>query len=160
MGRQGRLALARIGWMATARHKHVLSDLDVVEFPGLRERMLCGRPREIKVEAGSGCIASSLTALLHADTASGLPALAAGSARAFAQVLARSLDSPGPLLHAPAAWKDAAAFSQTVGFHAPPYMGCSALGGAPVSRNDDPGDTRCRRRCHVRRHRACGTRAA
>ena len=58
MGRQDRLALAMIRWMATAtaRHKHVLGDLDVVELTGLRERMLSGRPREIKAEAGSGYV--------------------------------------------------------------------------------------------------------
>eukprot|EP00439_Symbiodinium_sp_Y106_P027249 s3970_g3.t1 len=90
-----------------------------------------------------------LDALLHADTASGLPALAAAPAqlalrfgglglrsaerhavaaywaswadallalarrdRAFAQALTRSLDGPGPLPHALAALKDAAALAR------------------------------------------------
>ncbi|CAE7216557.1 unnamed protein product [Symbiodinium sp. CCMP2592] len=49
MGRQGRLALAQIRWLSSARHRHVLSSLDATVFRSLRERMLEGRPREIQV---------------------------------------------------------------------------------------------------------------
>ncbi|CAE7036451.1 bath-40 [Symbiodinium sp. CCMP2592] len=48
MGRQGRLALAQIRWLSSARHRHVLSSLDATVFRSLRERMLEGRPRELQ----------------------------------------------------------------------------------------------------------------
>ncbi|CAE7253423.1 unnamed protein product, partial [Symbiodinium sp. CCMP2456] len=54
MGRQGRLALAQIRKLAEARHKHVLTPLEISAFENLRARMLSGRPREIPVRLEGG----------------------------------------------------------------------------------------------------------
>eukprot|EP00439_Symbiodinium_sp_Y106_P022490 s283_g2.t1 len=77
-------------------------------------------------------------AVYWASWADALPALARRD-RAFAQALTRSLDGPGPLPHALAASKDAAASLQAAGFQAPTWE--AVLSEVPlVSPEDDPAD--------------------
>ncbi|CAE7434723.1 unnamed protein product, partial [Symbiodinium sp. CCMP2456] len=49
-----RLALAQIRRLAEARHRHVLTPLEISAFENLRARMLSGRPREIPIRLGGG----------------------------------------------------------------------------------------------------------